>query len=49
MGKDGEGSMYIDLVNKKYALSSTSTQTFDLQDSLTKMFSHVNAIANGNN
>ncbi len=48
MGKDGEGSMYIDLVNKKYALSSTSTQTFDLQDNIRDMFKHVNSLTHTN-
>ena len=44
MGKDGEGSMYIDLVNKKYALSSTAMQTFDLQNNIHDMFKHVNSL-----
>ena len=48
MGKDGEGSMYIDLVNKKYALSSTETQTFDLQDNIQDMFKHVNSLTHTN-
>ena len=45
MGNDGEGSMYIDLVNKKYAVSSTSNTTFDLKDDIKQMFSHVNSIS----
>ena len=45
MGTDGEGSMYIDLVNKKYAVSSTSNTTFDLKDDTKQMFSHVNSIS----
>ena len=45
MGNDGEGSMYIDLVNKKYAISSTSSQTYDIKEDIKQMFSHVNSMS----
>jgi hypothetical protein len=48
MGNDGESSMYIDLVSKKYAISSTSNQTYDIKENIKQMFSHVNSmIVNG--
>ena len=45
MGNDGEGSMYIDLVNKKYAVSSTAIDTYDIKEDIKQMFSHVNAMS----
>lgn len=38
MGDDGSFTMYIDLVEKKYAQSSTSTERFDLKDNINDMF-----------
>lgn len=41
MGKDGECSMYIDLVAKRYAISSVSEATYPIKDDINKMFHHV--------
>lgn len=41
MGNDGEFTMYIDAVNKKYARSSTNPETFDLTDNIKDMFSDI--------
>ena len=38
MGEDGEGTMYVDLVEQKFALSSTSEERFDLLDNIDDMF-----------
>lgn len=38
MGADGESSMYVDLVKREYALSSTATQRYPLEKSLKKCF-----------
>ncbi|MBQ2718431.1 MAG: radical SAM protein [Clostridia bacterium] len=38
MGDDGEGSMYIDLVEQKFAKSSISTKRFSLKDDIKEMF-----------
>lgn len=40
-GGDGEFTFYIDLPNKKYAISSTSPDKFDLTDKMSKMFKDV--------
>ena len=44
MGKDGEASMYIDLVNQKYALSSLAEETFPLANDIYTMFKHINSL-----
>ncbi len=38
MGDDGEGSMYIDLVEQKFGISSVSTTRFCLKDDIKEMF-----------
>ena len=38
MGDDGRYTMYLDLVNKKYAQSSTSKERFDLLPTINDMF-----------
>lgn len=40
-GNDGEQTMYIDLVEKKFAKSSTSTKRYDLTDDIKSMFNVV--------
>ena len=40
-GDDGSHTMYVDLVNKKFAVNSTSDKTFDLLDSVDEMFDIV--------
>ena len=50
MGDDGEATMYIDLVNKQYALNSTSTYRKDLMDNIDDMFHEIRVLkANGGN
>ena len=41
MGDDGEASMYIDLVEKKFARSSTSELRYDLEEDIISMFNKV--------
>ena len=41
MGKDGESSMYIDLVQEHYAISSVSKDTYPIQEDIIQMFKHV--------
>lgn len=41
MGDDGEASMYIDLVESKFARSSTSELRYDLEDDIINMFNKV--------
>lgn len=41
MGNDGESTMYIDLVEKKFAKSSTCLERFDLMDSIEDMFKKI--------
>ncbi|MCX4313738.1 MAG: radical SAM protein [Clostridia bacterium] len=41
MGDDGNGSMYIDLVKKQYAKSSTSRERFPLETSVDSMFAKI--------
>jgi len=38
MGDDGESTMYIDLVEKKFAKSSTSTKRYDIHENIKNMF-----------
>jgi organic radical activating enzyme len=44
MGDDGQYTMYIDLVEQEFALSSTSTQRFKLMDSVVDMFKVVKSL-----
>ena len=37
-GDDGSHTMYVDLVNQRFALNSTSVNTFDLLDTVDEMF-----------
>jgi hypothetical protein len=41
MGDDGQHTMYIDLVKRKYALNSTATERYDLLDGIDEMFNHI--------
>lgn len=41
MGDDGESTMYIDLVNREYALSSTSEQRYPLENDIIPMFQNI--------
>lgn len=41
MGDDGLYTMYIDLVNEEYALSSTSIKRYELEEDIEKMFKQV--------
>lgn len=41
MGEDGEASMYIDLVNQKFALSSTSNKRYALKGDIKQMFNKI--------
>ena len=41
MGEDGNYTMYIDLVNKKYAKNSITQKRYDLLDDVNKMFKNV--------
>ena len=41
MGDDGQFTMYIDLVEKKYAMSSTSTRRSDIKEDIVPMFKHI--------
>lgn len=41
MGDDGQFTMYIDMVNQEYAVSSTSTERWPMADSIESMFEQV--------
>lgn len=41
MGNDGQFTMYIDLVNRRFAKSSTSESKFDLLSSINEMFNFI--------
>ncbi len=41
MGDDGQFTMYIDMVNQEYAVSSTSTERWPMADSIEPMFERV--------
>ena len=41
MGNDGEGTMYIDLVSKEFAVSSTSKIRYPIQSKITSMFNRI--------
>ena len=44
MGNEGEFTMYVDLVNEKFATSSTSTQRFDILPDIRQMFRRVREV-----
>ena len=44
MGDDGSHTMYVDLVNRKFALNSTSSTTYNLLETVDDMFSVVKNI-----
>lgn len=44
MGDDGESTMYIDLVNKEFAKSSTNTNRYLLMDDIIPMFKQIQVI-----
>lgn len=47
MGDDGNFTMYIDLVNKKFAKSSVSNIRYDITDNIIDMFNTVRSEPNG--
>lgn len=44
MGDDGKFTMYIDAVNEKFALSSTSSKTFDTTGDIQEMFQKIRGL-----
>jgi hypothetical protein len=44
MGNDGQFTMYVDTVEKKYAKTSTDMRRFDLSDTIDTMFQHVKTL-----
>ena len=47
MGSDGEYTMYVDAVNREYAMSSTSIERWPITNDIKDMFEHVKERANG--
>lgn len=45
MGNDGEFTMYVDAVERKFAKSSTSTERWDITDDIKDMFDRVRGVA----
>lgn len=45
MGDDGSHTMYVDCVNKKFAVSSTSETTFDILPDIKDMFAKVREVS----
>lgn len=41
MGDDGTATMYVDMVNREFAKSSTSTERFPLEDDIVTMFDKI--------
>lgn len=41
MGDDGTATMYVDMVNREFAKSSTSTERFPLEDNIVNMFEKI--------
>ena len=41
MGDDGSATMYIDMVKKEFAKSSTSTERYPLEDDIKTMFKKI--------
>jgi len=44
-GEDGNGNLYLDLVNRKFALSSRHSQTYDMMDSIDDMYAVIKQLA----
>lgn len=47
MGDDGQYTMYVDMVNREFAKSSTSRQRWPLEDDIKTMFAMVNVPSRG--
>lgn len=47
MGSDGEYTMYVDAVNREYAMSSTSVERWPITNDIKDMFEHVKECVNG--
>lgn len=47
MGDDGQFTMYIDAVNREYAMSSTSVERWPITNDIKDMFEHVKECASG--
>lgn len=47
MGGDGQFTMYVDAVNREYAVSSISVERWPITDDIKDMFEHVKEFANG--
>nr|DAQ07291.1 MAG TPA: hypothetical protein [Caudoviricetes sp.] len=47
MGDDGQFTMYVDAVNREYAMSSTSVERWPITSDIKDMFEHVKEYANG--
>ena len=45
MGDDGSSTMFIDLVEGKFAVNSTSSKRYSLKDNITDMFTKVKKVA----
>lgn len=45
MGSDGEFTLYVDAVERKFAKSSTSTERWDITDDIKDMFDRVRGVA----
>lgn len=41
MGDDGQATMYVDMVNREFAKSSTSTERYPLEDDIVTMFEKI--------
>jgi hypothetical protein len=41
MGDDGSATMYVDMVNREFAKSSTSTERHPLEDDIVTMFEKI--------
>jgi hypothetical protein len=41
MGDDGSATMYVDMVNREFAKSSTSTERYPLEDDIVTMFEKI--------
>ena len=45
MGDDGSHTMYVDLVNNEFAVSSTATERFPVMDNIKDMFDKVREVS----
>ena len=41
MGDDGSATMYVDMVNREFAKSSTSTERYPIEDDIVTMFEKI--------